>query len=231
MVKTYVIQLSVFSDDRVFQAALETISPYRRQKIARQKNRKDKERGLGASIALDAALKPYGLREGRMEYELGRWGKPYFRKDVGLYFSLSHAGGYAICSIGPREIGNDIELVRSERERIAARFFAPGETDWIWEEKTAAGRDERMFRIWTMKESFLKAAGCGLSLPMKDFTIFVEKDGISVEQSWDGKRYHMKEYCLPDVFCEQNVYKIAVCSEDAEFSGEPEVVSEFRSFC
>lgn len=201
-----------FQDESVYIKALDSISPYRRQKIAGLKNDNDKNRSLAAAIALNAALKEYGLEERTMEYELGKQGKPYFRNHPEIHFSLSHSGDYAICSIGSHEIGNDIERVRSGKEKVAQRFFTKEELDWIYDAPNDI--DNRIFRIWTMKESFLKVTGHGMSLPLNEFAIVVAENGcIHIRQDINDKTYFIKEYIIPDDFKERDNYKISVCSE------------------
>lgn len=201
-----------FQDESVYIKALDSISPYRRQKIAGLKNDNDKNRSLAAAIALNAALKEYGLEERTMEYELGKQGKPYFRNHPEIHFSISHSGDYAICSIGSHEIGNDIERVRSGKEKVAQRFFTKEELDWIYDAPNDI--DNRIFRIWTMKESLLKVTGHGMSLPLNEFAIVVAENGcIHIRQDINDKTYFMKEYIIPDDFKERDNYKISVCSE------------------
>lgn len=225
IIKTYIISIRQFEDEDVFNNALERISPFRRQKIALLKNVKDKNRSLGASVALNAALKDYGLEERAMKYDLGKQGKPYFCDNPEIHFSLSHSGDYAICSIGSHEIGNDIERVRSERERVAERYFASEELDWICMAQTVREREERIFRIWTMKESFLKVTGRGMSLPLNAFAVIVESDGgIQIRQDVNGTTYYAKEYAMPETLAGSDEYKISVCSEVGEFAPELMVV-------
>ena len=75
---------------------------------------------------------------------------------------------------------------------------------------------KRMFRMWTMKESFLKVTGQGMTLPLKDFSVIVDAktDTARVEYGSGNAVYRMKEYeDIPG-------YRAAVCcqadSETAE---------------
>lgn len=229
LIKTYIINTSQYEDEAAFNTAVESVSPYRRQKTALLKNMKDKRRSLAAAIALNTALKEYGLEERVMEYDVGEQGKPYFRYNPEIHFSLSHSGDYAICSIGAHEIGNDIELIKSGRERVAQRFFAKEELDWIYEARDLREKDERIFRIWTMKESFLKVTGRGMSLPLKDFTVVAADDGsagvcVDVRQNINDITYCIKEYAMPETLAEYDAYKISVCSEGGMFAPELVVV-------
>lgn len=229
VIKTYIICTKQFEDEVVFNNALEGVSPYRRQKIALLKHIKDKNRSLGAAVALNEALKDYGLEERTMEYDLGEHGKPYFRYNPELRFSLSHSGDYAICSIGAYEVGNDIERIKSGKESIAQRFYAKEELDWINAAQDLREKEERIFRIWTMKESFLKVTGNGMSLPLNSFAIIAAappaSDGraadlelMTIRQNINNISYNIKEYVMPEGFSEENAYKIAVCSEGRGFA-------------
>lgn len=226
MVRTYIINIRQLEEETVFQAVLPSVSSYRRQKIAALKNGKDRCRSLGASLALNAALQLYGLNEGAMEFDLGDQGKPVLRDHPDLHFSLSHAGDYAICSMGAQEIGNDIERVRPGKLRVADRFFAEEEKAWLYRADLPEEQESRMFRLWTIKESFLKVTGFGMSLPLRDFTVYMEDDGaVRLHHTLNDNIYYIKEYALPAVFRETTDYKISVCSMDPDLASEPETVS------
>lgn len=211
MIYTYYIDVTQFDDETLFREKINSLSPYRQQKIAILKHVKDKNRSLGAGIALDHALETYGLREKSAEYEFGEWGKPSLKYQPNIHFSLSHSGDYAICSIGDRPMGNDIELIKEGRLKVADRFFAQEELDWMYAVQDEAEVTERMFRIWTMKEAFLKATGKGISLPLHEFAVLVDEaqNRIRVKHNFNAKFYHMKEYS------EIVGYRVAVCCEES----------------
>lgn len=222
MIYTYYIDVTQFENETLFQEKLKLLSPYRQQKIALLKHAKDKNRSLGAGIALDHALEPYGLREKSVEYEFGEWGKPSLKYQPNIHFSLSHSGDYAICSIGGRAMGNDIEQIKPGRLKVADRFFAKEELDWMYAAESGEETTRRMFRIWTMKEGFLKATGKGISLSLGDFAVTVDEaaDKIHVKHSFNAKYYYMKEYFEIENYC------VAVCCEenrDAAYSMIPVV--------
>ena len=211
MVYTYYIDVTQLENEVLFHDKLNLLSPFRQQKIALLKHEKDKNRSLGAGIALDHALETYGLREKSVEYEFGEWGKPSLKYHPNIHFSLSHSGNYAICSIGDKPMGNDIELIKQGRLKVADRFFAKEELDWMYAVEDEEEITQRMFRIWTMKESFLKATGMGISLPLHDFAVVMdeEKNKIRVKHTFNAKYYHMREYAgIPD-------YRVAVCCEES----------------
>ena len=79
----------------------------------------------------------------------------------------------------------------SVRQPQSGRDEDDGEL-WYEAEETT----QRLFRIWTMKESFLKVTGRGMSLPLNDFSVVVEEErqAVCVQQCFDDVTYQMKEY-------------------------------------
>lgn len=203
MIYTCYADVRCLANRTLFQEKCKLLSPYRQQKIALLRHEKDKNRSLAAGLLLNHALGIYGLQEKSEEYEIGEWGKPVMKYHPEISFSLSHSGDYAICTIGDRPIGNDIERVKEGRLKVADRFFAEEELAWLYDTEEEAERNHRMFRLWTMKESFIKATGRGMSLSLKDFTIHVDEASgrARVRHSFDGKYYSMREYREIEGYC------------------------------
>ncbi len=211
MICTYYADIRCLENEALFREKLKMLSPYRQQKIAILRHERDKNRSLGAGLLLDHGLDVYGLQERSVEYEIGEWGKPTLKYHPEICFSLSHSGDYAICTIGDKPVGNDIEYVKDGRLKVADRFFAREELDWLYDAGTPDERTQRMFRLWTMKESFLKVTGRGMSLSLKDFVIHMDEASgrARVRHSVDAKYYYMREYQEIDGYC------TAVCAQES----------------
>jgi 4'-phosphopantetheinyl transferase len=111
---------------------------------------------------------------GSLEFAAGPQGKPYLAdRGGGLLFNVAHSGDHALIGISSQaDIGVDIEVVRdaSATLAIAERFFSPGETAAI----RGLQEDDRQFaffRLWTLKEAFVKGVGAGLSHPLNAFQV------------------------------------------------------------
>lgn len=84
-------------------------------------------------------------------------------------FNLSHSETLAVCAVARGAIGVDVEdLARPAPLDVAARFFAPSETEALLAEP-AERRSRRFYEYWVLKESYLKARGLGLRLPLDRF--------------------------------------------------------------
>jgi 4'-phosphopantetheinyl transferase len=89
-----------------------------------------------------------------------------------LRFNLSHTGGLAACAVVlHQDIGVDVEDM--ERKigilKIAGRYFSRPEMDSL-QALPEEERRIRFFQYWTLKESYSKARGVGLTLPLNRFT-------------------------------------------------------------
>jgi 4'-phosphopantetheinyl transferase len=112
-----------------------------------------------------------------VRFAYGAHGKPRLDGDAGrLAFNVSHSGGFAVYALGHEgPIGVDIEAHRpiSDRDEIAARFFAPGERRRL-RDVPEARRGHAFFDCWARKEAFVKAVGEGLSHPLDRFEVSVD---------------------------------------------------------
>ena len=78
-----------------------------------------------------------------------------------LRFSLSHSGNRCACAVYDRAIGVDIQKRAAADVRILERRFTPREREYVL---NSADRGAAFTRVWTMKESYVKALGAGIPL-------------------------------------------------------------------
>ena len=180
----YVANIQSFSDKSFFEKAYASVSEYRRRKVDKMKAEEDKMRSLGAGLLLQKALYDFGIDEKTAVFETNQNGKPYIlqgAQDAGLkaiHFNLSHSGDYAMCVIGDNPAGCDVERVRKIDLKIADRFFAPSEIELIKTQPTSEAQINTFFRLWTLKESYIKAEGQGLSMGLNTFSVQPDSNKI-----------------------------------------------------
>jgi 4'-phosphopantetheinyl transferase len=97
--------------------------------------------------------------------------------ETDLRFNLSHARGMVACAVGRnREVGVDVEHVERPGEyvQLAKRFFAASEAAHV-ASLPANQQSDVFFDYWTLKESYIKARGMGLALPLGDFAFRLDE--------------------------------------------------------
>jgi 4'-phosphopantetheinyl transferase len=93
-------------------------------------------------------------------------GKPFFN-EINLEFSISHSGDIWVCAIGNCRVGIDIQIKKNIKPiEISKRFFAKEESDYV--AKTGI---EIFFKIWAMKEAYVKFIGEGISYGFDKFSV------------------------------------------------------------
>ena len=204
MVRVYALNIEPLPDPQENPEILEGLWPERREKALRQRESIKRKQSAGASLLLRWALKQRGLESKALRY--GDNGKPSVE---GICFSLSHSGDMVICAVGDKPVGCDIERTAQAHEKLAERFFAPAELEYLRSFSDDALNRE-FFRLWTMKESYIKMTGEGLTLPLSDFCVNIGRE-ISVFRGGAACPCRIKEYPL-------EAYALSVCTEDREFS-------------
>ena len=141
---------------------------------------------------LRECLKPYDIAYCEDMLAVGEHGKPFLAERPDVRFNLSHADCIAACIVSERECGIDCERVRAYRPNVVRRVFTAEEQALLGavpEEE----RDLLFFRIWTLKEAFVKAVGRGLSYPMSSVGFSFEGGTIScTEQGWRFRQYVLR---------------------------------------
>lgn len=201
-IRLYAADVSALYDDALFEKALQILDGERRARTERIKNREGQCLCAGAGLLMKHALSEAGCE--RFNIISGANGKPYIEGRKDLFFNLSHSGKMVICALAPCEVGCDIERIRPSVSRIAGRYFTEEEQEF------SAHSQKNFFRMWTLKESFLKVTGKGLSLPLNSFNISVKDNEITISQSVDSRSYSFKEYYGFDGYC------CSVCAADAD---------------
>ncbi|MDX9785169.1 MAG: 4'-phosphopantetheinyl transferase superfamily protein [Desulfobacterales bacterium] len=96
-----------------------------------------------------------------------------------LRFNLSHTAGIIACAVVLEQpIGVDAESARRKINamQIAKRYFSEQEITAL---TALSGTDQqfRFFQYWTLKESFSKAKGLGLTLALNQYSFHSSADG------------------------------------------------------
>ena len=119
-------------------------------------------------------------------------GKPQLIETPGaerLRFNLSHTQGLSVCAVTlDADLGVDVEF-HANREsllEVADHYFSAREIADLRSLPKAVQGDV-FFRYWTLKESYIKARGEGLSIPLDSFSFhFPDNDNVAFVDHTDA---------------------------------------------
>ncbi|CAM4252732.1 MULTISPECIES: 4'-phosphopantetheinyl transferase family protein [Bacillus cereus group] len=220
MLEVYVLQVPDELPHQTFLMLLNCVSNDKRERIRRFKRKEDAYRTLMADILIRSIiLTKYGVPNREITFIYNSYGKPFLSWDSSFSFNVSHSGKWVVAIVGKQQlVGIDIEGVQPIGMEIARRFFAPEE----YEELKVKKEKERLlyfYDLWTLKESYIKAIGHGLSIPLDSFVI-QRKDLLeqfAICQNHSPKSFFFRQYDI------DTVYKLSTCATTDNF---PESIIE-----
>jgi len=134
--------------------------------------------------------------------EVEESGKPYLASHPHIFFNLSHCDLGVVCGLSDAPIGIDIESIRKLSPGVVKRVLNDAEQEIM----THSMNPELTFTsMWTLKESLIKAIGCGFQRSISEVTVSLSVDGdMFIHQ--DGYRAYL--------LVQQGSYCISVCSKN-----------------
>ena len=216
-VKLYYANVYCLRNAELYGKLYSELLPERRTAADRLRFGKDRRLSVGAFALLKHALRNEGEREVPTIF-LGEHGKPYFAGRENIFFNLSHSGNIALCALSDSPVGCDVEKIGDPPLSVAEKYFSPSEREHVGNAGGESERARRFYRVWTMKESFLKATGSGFTVPASSFSVF---DGETFGAEWSVRgisliRGYACAYCVKGGGSE--TLKIEkVCLKDLDF--------------
>jgi len=156
-----------------YDEAVSMLPGFRRDKIKNCTNRRSALLSVGTGLLLRFYM---GVTDGSM-VKYSASGKPFV--PGGPEFNLTHGGCYAGIAVGEAAVGVDIEPIEDFSMKVAKRCFTQAEREW------ADGDKEKLCELWTLKESVIKAAGEGFSVPLSSFSVRPELEGTVPGGNWN----------------------------------------------
>ena len=136
-------------------------------------------------------------------------GKPYLEGKT-LHFNVSHSGEYLAIVLSKYPVGIDIQEPKFIKDGMFRKVVQPEEDCLIGED-----RQKDFLRLWTLKESFVKAEGKGIRIALKDY--YFEKENDEYLVNYGGQRmpwtFNIEETLVEGYF-------ISVCGRESEVSYE-----------
>lgn len=141
-------------------------------RIERIQKEIDKTRSfLGRYLLQYALSKLYVSQNVISEIEWDKYHKPFIKSIVPLQFNISHSEQCIACAVALHSVGLDVEKINHsfllEIDELSD-FFSCSEIKHI---KKSPDSCMTFFKMWTLKESVLKAKGTGFRFPPNEIDI------------------------------------------------------------
>lgn len=210
--KLYGLKIKKDIQKEDFERLLSNLSIEKKEQIKRYKKYKDSLRSLIANILLNIILaKEADIKIDEMSFYKNEFGKPYLRNTDNIYFNISHSYDWIVLAIDNMPIGIDIEKVKDVNLGVAKRFFTYDEYKYIISLEKEK-RVDSFYKIWTLKESYIKYKGLALYIALKSFSIIPRGDMAEI------KTYNNDiDNCYFKMYNIDKNYKMSVCASNDKF--------------
>lgn len=153
---------------------------------------------ISATATVRKILSPYlNVRPNLIEFNRSEKGKPFFKKTNPLHFNISHSADRLLVALAnDYEVGVDIEHCSPiSALELAERFFTPQECQQL----LRIDPNQQLtyfYRLWTLKEAFIKATGEGLSFGLDQFIVDMQDNAMNALLSIKGDRQAAAQWSL-----------------------------------
>src|SRR5215472_5518196 len=206
------------SEERLLVTYRELLNAAEREEESRFYLARDRQRYLVTRALVRTVLSRYASVDPKDSvFSTNAWGRPRIvgtqATDSCLSFSVSHTQGLIVLGVAKgRCLGVDVENFATHNISIdiASRYLAPQEVAALRE--ASHQQQYRFFEYWTFKESYIKARGMGVSLPLDKFSFHFPDDHavdlvIDPELGDDSSRWQLWQSRLT------SEHLLAICAE------------------
>ncbi|RXT13598.1 4'-phosphopantetheinyl transferase superfamily protein [Ammoniphilus sp. CFH 90114] len=217
------MRIAAVNITRVDPVWCDRLSPFlsheRQERIQRYRFQEDRIRSLCSEMFIRVyAAKLWGLTGKQLRMATNSFQKPYIVGMPHAHFNVSHSGEWVVSAFGSFPVGIDVEQIRPIDLELAHRFFSTKEVAQLQlqpeEEKLSY-----FFQLWTLKESYVKAKGMGLSIPLQSFSFECKMGSILFRCEDEQENWCFRQYALA------SGYEMTICSLHPNMPGEIEVLS------
>jgi 4'-phosphopantetheinyl transferase len=188
----------------VAPSLIEMLDPVEREVAMRFRFEKHRQAYISAHAILRDILRRY-LDRPAHKIQLGRdsFGKPFLLRDgipIPPHFNLSHSGAMVLVALAHHNIGVDVEKIRplDDIESLVNSNFSPQERADVLGQHPSH-REQAFFRHWTRKESYIKALGQGMSIPLNSFDTHIPSGQSGRLLPGAAERSDVKAWWLADL--------------------------------
>ena len=208
--KVYAVRSSVKLRQSLIEHLLGFVSVDKCERLKKFIFWQDLHRSLFADLLVRKIIvDTFDIFNKEIEFGVNEFGKPYCKNINNFYFNVSHSGDWIVCAVDKGSVGIDVEKISTVIDLgISENFFSNKEHDDLL---SKIDPFDYFFTLWSLKESYIKFIGKGLSHPLNTFSMKLNNSKIYIES---------QNKILEDIYFKQyNIdkeYKMAVCGSNPD---------------
>ncbi|MFZ2959769.1 MAG: 4'-phosphopantetheinyl transferase superfamily protein [Candidatus Ozemobacteraceae bacterium] len=174
---------------------------------------------LAGLLLRQAIMDTWGAEPLHFDFNFNSCGKPALTGRSDFHFNLSHAGSWVVCAIAEHPVGVDVEKMEAvDFASLAQLVFSVDEHKRL-HSKSGPEQMDYFFDVWTMKESYCKAVGQGLSIALEKLIITTDDQGRVLIAPHGKEPWRLQRYNVEDG------YKLTVCADHETFPEDVKLIN------
>ncbi|OAB47895.1 4'-phosphopantetheinyl transferase family protein [Paenibacillus antarcticus] len=220
MVGIYIVNINTAIDPSLINKMLPYLSIDRQNKVSKLRIFDDVHRSVIAELLIRSIIiDQLNIPNSDIRFGENTYHKPYLQSHSNFEFNLSHSGEWVACAIDHHVVGIDIEQMLDINLEIAKRFFTLREYEDLMQKDSSEQRNY-FYKLWTLKESYIKAVGKGLHIPLNSFSMDInDRNEITIDKEQNDSPYFFNTSQV------NSDYMLSVCST-ANHCSTPTVLHE-----
>ncbi|HDR7659974.1 MULTISPECIES: 4'-phosphopantetheinyl transferase family protein [Bacillus] len=222
MIKIQAFYIPSHINPYLFERLFKLVDLDKQKKINQFTSVKDSYRSLIGDIAIRLLVcQKYHISNNKIFYQYNKYNKPNIALNPPFFFNISHSGDWVVVISHTSEVGIDIEKIQDIDINISSKYF----TYFEHQNLLSCKEEDRIpyfFDLWTLKESYIKFVGKGLSIPLNSFLI--EK---TCSEQFKIRNIHENFDNIENVFFKQYIldsnYSLSACAPTPNFPKDIEI--------
>ncbi|MCU9806785.1 4'-phosphopantetheinyl transferase superfamily protein [Paraclostridium sp. AKS46] len=209
MVKIFALNINQEIKIHTYNFLLSLIDEEKKKCIFRFHHKEDFLRSLYGDLIIRYFMtSTFNVKNEDLVFKKNEFGKPYV-EEIPVFFNISHSKDWVVCAFSTHEIGIDVEFNNNINEDVIKYALSKYEYDKYLTLDTS-DREKYFYKLWTLKESYIKCIGKGLSVSPDSITFVHNNDNITIKGKI-SQEYNFKYYGF------DNSYSLSICSIEHKF--------------
>ena len=216
----FAIELDLENKIADIDILINCLSEEKQKRIRKFLKYEDVIRSLAGDIFIRSIIlsKFSSISNNDIKFLTNEYGKPFVMKMEFINFNISHSGKWVVCAIDNNIVGVDVEEIANINLDMTKNIFKESEYNKL--DNMGKEKLQYFYELWTLKESYVKAVGKGLSIAFNSFEIRDNEVDLITVDSEIGQ-FYFKKYDI-----DRN-YKMSVCSSSNDFP-EKVIIKKFE---
>lgn len=185
----HVVRINISKNIHRISDQKDLLKDLEKQKLSRIVKQEDKNIFICSQVMKRIICGHYlNIPPDEISFDFNENKKPFIISQPDFHFNISHSGNWMTMILSNNPCGIDVEIIQPDFnfKEVMQSAYHPDEIGYV---QQSQDNTKAFFRIWTIKESFLKATGVGLIDNLSDLNMMENSTLLEDTIPWQIQSY------------------------------------------